>query len=255
MTGDIKTHVQRQFGNAAAQYAVSAVHARGIDLGVMVECARLSGGERVLDAGCGAGHTALSFAPHVREVMALDLTAAMIEQVRRLAAERGLTNVAGCRGDVERLPFPAGAFDVVASRYSAHHWPDPRAALRQFARVLKPDGQFLLADVVAPDNPTQDTFLQAVELLRDPSHVRDHSEDQWLAVLEQAGFAPEVVFTWDIYLDFDDWIARMATPQANAAMIKTLFDGAPAEVRAAMDVQPDYSFMLRCALLRGTLRG
>lgn len=253
--GDIKHQVQRQFGNVAANYLTSAVHARGQDLSVMVESARLSGSERVLDAGCGAGHTALAFAPHVREVVALDLTPAMTEQVRRLAAERRQNSVAVCRGDVERLPFAPGAFDLVVSRYSAHHWPDPAVALCEFARALKPGGRFMLGDVVAPDAPTQDTFLQAVELLRDPSHVRDHTCNQWLALFQQAGFAPEVVFTWDIFLEFDDWVARMATPHHSVAMIKTLFDGAPAEVRAAMQVQPDYSFTIRGTLLRGTLPG
>ena len=62
----------------AANYLTSAVHAQGEDLPVMVDASNLRGDERVLDAGCGAGHTAASFAPHVAEVVALDFTASML---------------------------------------------------------------------------------------------------------------------------------------------------------------------------------
>src|SRR5690348_11657563 len=172
---DVKAAVQQQFGNVAANYATSSVHASGEDLNRMVQYANLIGTERVLDAGCGAGHTALAFAPHVAGVVAYDLTPSMLEQVEALAFQRGTTNLTTHRGDVEELPFEDGVFDLVVSRLSAHHWPHPAQALAQFKRVLKPNGQFILSDIVAAEAPTLDTFLQAIELLRDPSHVRDQS--------------------------------------------------------------------------------
>lgn len=245
---DVKGSVQRQFGNVAANYRTSAVHASGEDLTRMVQIAHLNGTERLLDAGCGAGHTGIAFAPEAREVIAYDLTMAMLEQVERLAEERGIRNVTTRQGDVEHLPFEAETFDVVVSRYSAHHWQHPQAALHEFQRVLKPGGQFILSDIVALDDPTLDTFLQAVELLRDPSHVRDHSTAQWLTMLAETRFRAEVVFTWSLPLNFDSWVLRMATPHLNVAMLKSLFDGAPQEVRAAMDVQPDYTFSIPGAL-------
>src|SRR5258708_7078432 len=161
---DIKSAVQNQFGKVAANYRTSSVHASGEDLQWMVQTAQLTGTERVLDAACGAGHTAVTFAPHVREVVALDFTPAMLEQVEQLAAERQLTNISSRSGDVEKLPFEAHSFDLVVTRYAAHHWPHPLTALQEIARVLKPGGQFLLDDTVAPAEPLHDTFMQAVEL-------------------------------------------------------------------------------------------
>lgn len=248
---DVKAAVQQQFGQVAANYASSVVHATGEDLNRMVQFANLVGTERVLDAGCGAGHTALAFAPHVAQVVAYDLTAAMLEQVERLAAQRTITNLTTQRGDVELLSFEDASFDLVVSRYSAHHWPHPARALAEFKRVLKPNGQFILSDIVAAEDPTLDTFLQTVELLRDPSHVRDHSVSQWTMMLRDAGFTAEVLFTWELPLDFDSWVTRMATANASVVMIKTLFDGAPSEVRDAMDVQPHYGFQIPGALFRG----
>lgn len=250
----VKAVVNQQFSQVAAAYSSSPIHASGPDLAPMLQVAQLSGHETMLDAGCGPGHTALFFAPHVTRVIAADLSEAMLDQGRTLAAARAVTNVEFRRADVEDLPFPDGAFDLVTTRYSAHHWPHPVAALREFRRVLRPGGQLLLGDVVSFDDPTLDTHFQAVELLRDPSHVRDHTLGEWLMLLETAGFRAEVAHTWEIHIEFASWIQRMATPAPSAAMIQTILAHAPTEVRAALRVEPDSSFTMQAALLRGVTR-
>jgi ubiquinone/menaquinone biosynthesis C-methylase UbiE len=251
---NVQEFVQKQFGSVAERYRHSSVHAGGEDLKRMVETANLTGVERVLDAGCGAGHTALTFAPHAAQVVAYDLTPSMLEQVKQLAAERRVSSVVTQEGDVEHLPFADDEFDLVVSRYSAHHWGSPAAALREFRRVLKPGGRFILSDIVAQDAPVVDTYLQTIEVLRDPSHVRDHSAAQWLAMLGAAGFDAEVIYTWRLPLNFDAWVTRMATPGANVSMIKTLFNIAPGEVRAAFEVQEDYTFTLDGVLVLASKR-
>lgn len=247
----LQESVQAQFGNVAENYTTSAVHAGGEDLQQLIKQAELTGAERVLDAGTGAGHAAFAAAPHANEVVAYDFTAQMLEQVRHNADERGLTNIKTELGDVAQLPFEDQSFDRVISRYSAHHWPRPAAALAEFKRVLKPGGLFVLADVVAPDDPTTDSFVQTLELLRDPSHVRDFSVAQWLAYFNGAGFSPELVFEWRVRLTFDKWVARMATPDQNVAMLKTLFAGAPAEVRSRLEIDADNNFALHGAVIKG----
>ena len=105
----IGARIQERFGRAAAAYAVSPVHRGGPDLDAMLAAGALTGRERVLDLGCGPGHAAAAFAPHAAEVVALDLTEAMVELGRRLAAERGIANLRFERGDAARLPFAGGA--------------------------------------------------------------------------------------------------------------------------------------------------
>lgn len=250
-TATLDQAVQQQFGNVAANYASSSVHALGEDLARMVELARLTGSEHVLDAGCGAGHTALAFAPHAAGVVAYDLTPAMLEQVERLAAERGIRNVETRQGSVESLPFENGAFDLVVSRYSAHHWAAPAAALREFRRVLKPGGSFILSDIVAPSAPLLDTWLQAIELLRDPSHVRDHSREQWCDMFDDARFDPQVAHGWMLPLDFDAWVQRIGTPPQFVDALRALYDAAPVEVREFFAIGADYSFSIPGALMVG----
>lgn len=250
MTQDIKAAVQQQFHQVAANYRTSSVHARGVDLAEMLAAAQPRGHERVLDAGCGTGHTALTFAPHVANVVGVDFTGAMLDQARHLADERGLHNVDFRLGDVEQLPFARSEFDLVVSRYSAHHWPHPQRALAEFQRVLRPGGRLILSDIVSFDSFVVDTFVQAIELLRDPSHVRDHTIAQWRSLFAGAGFAAEVVFTWGLRLDFADWVARMRTPDVNVVALRSLMATAPTDVRAALLFEEDGSFTLQGALFR-----
>jgi 2-polyprenyl-3-methyl-5-hydroxy-6-metoxy-1,4-benzoquinol methylase len=251
---DIKTLVRDQFSVAAANYSTSPVHASAPDLAFMTNALVLTGYEEVLDAGCGAGHTALSFAPYVRSVTAIDLSQAMLDQAAALAQQRNLFNLDYRQMDVEQLTFEAASFDLVTTRYSAHHWPHPQQALAQLRRVLRPQGNVLLSDIVSWDDPATDTFLQAIELLRDPSHVRDHSIKQWLALFSETGFvAVEVVSSWDVRLEFASWIARMATPDDRTAVIRKLLAMAPDEVRKSLAVEQDDAFTLKGALFRASV--
>jgi len=250
---DIKQSVHDQFGPAAAQYKTSAVHAMGDDLVQMATLVQQQEGQPyALDAGCGAGHTAMAIAPHSRRVVALDLAPQMLAQVEELACEKGFTHIETRQGDVEHLPFEDNVFDLVVSRYSAHHWPNPLKALGECHRVLKAGGRFLLSDIVSPEEPAHDTFLQTFELLRDASHVRDHTIAQWQAMFTRSEFQSQVVFTWRLPLDFDAWTTRIATPQDNIDMVKKLYDSAPDEIRTSFAIQDNYHFALYGALFEAT---
>src|SRR6478672_6723678 len=114
--------IQQQFGAVAERYVASAVHARGVDLSILVESTALRSDERALDLGTAVGHTAFALAPRAARVIGVDLTVEMLTQASRLATERSIGNVRFARADVNDLPFPNASFDVVTSRLSAHHY-------------------------------------------------------------------------------------------------------------------------------------
>ena len=233
----------------AQAYVDSRDHSHGADLDEMEECIRGAGLRRVLDLGCGGGHVSYRAAPHVGTAVACDVTPAMLDAVARTAAARGLANVETRQASAEALPFADAEFDAVLCRFTAHHWADVEAGLRQARRVVRPGGLAVFMDAVAPPDRAADTHLQAVELLRDASHVRDYGVAEWLAMLSRAGFAVERATRRKLRMDFPTWIARTAVPPATAAAIRALQDGASDAVRAHFALGPDGSFDLDTATM------
>ena len=244
--------VAHQFGQTASAYLTSAVHAQGADLAALHELAAGMGKPLVLDLGCGAGHASFAVAPVARSVTAFDLSSEMLAVVAGAAQERGLHNIVTEQGNVASLPFADASFCMVVTRFSAHHWLDVPAALREVKRVLKPNGLLVVIDITAPEAPLHDTTLQAVELLRDGSHVRDYRPSEWTAMLQAAGFQPERAGDWKLQMAFDEWTARMRTPAERVAAIRSLFASAPEETQTYFDVQKDGSFTIDSTLFKAT---
>jgi SAM-dependent methyltransferase len=246
-TRDHKTQealVGGQFGARAAAYLGSTVHAQGVDLQALVALVRGRPQARVLDLGCGAGHVSFHVAPHVRDVVAYDLSPEMLDVVGRAAAERGLRNIATRQGVAESLPFDDDSFDFVFSRFSTHHWRDLDAGLREAARVLKPGGIAAIADSVSPALPVLDTYLQAVELLRDPSHVRNYTRAEWDAAITRAGLRLGAASQHRLRMQFAVWIERMNTPKVQSDAIRALQTAMSETVTRYFDIGPDGSFDL-----------
>lgn len=241
--------VAQQFGNTANAYLSSTVHSTGADLVALQRIAARYLTPKVLDLGCGAGHVSFALAPHSDSVIAYDVAEQMLDVVANSAKENNLENIQTQQGCAERLPFADRSFDIVVTRFSAHHWQDVSAALREVHRVLRSDGVFVVIDIVAPESALYDTTLQAVELLRDASHVRDYRVTEWSAMLSAAAFTHARKSEWKLTMQFNPWIARMRTPPERVQAIRSLFDSAPEEVVAYFMVQDDCSFSIDAALL------
>ncbi|MRS91067.1 methyltransferase domain-containing protein [Enterobacteriaceae bacterium RIT714] len=235
-------NVEKQFGSQAKAYLTSAVHASGRDLERLSERLAAFPQAHVLDMGCGAGHASFVAAQHVAQVTAYDLSSQMLDVVTQAAQDRGLKNMTTRQGYAESLPFADEYFDIVISRYSAHHWHDVGQALREVKRVLKPGGIFIIMDIMSPGNPVRDIWLQTVEALRDTSHVRNYSSGEWFSLITEAGLISRSLVTDRLSLEFTSWIARMRTPDALAQAIRLYQESASAEVKAYFELQEDGSF-------------
>jgi len=247
--------IQSRFGVAAKDYVTSSVHAQGPDLLWLVEAAALTGNELVVDVATGTGHTALALAPYAHEVIAIDLTVQMLEAARQLAQERHITTIRFVEGDAHSLPLPDRSVDVVTCRQSAHHFINAAQAVHEWARVLKLGGKLILIDSIAAEDEALDAYVHEIEVLRDPSHVRNHRISAWLAMLKAAGFDAHAPRSWDIHLEVPPWTQRMRTPPEKVDRIIDLFSTATPEVRDYLHIENAdgvFAFDLPAVLIVGT---
>jgi ubiquinone/menaquinone biosynthesis C-methylase UbiE len=241
--------VIEQYDSRSNAYLSSAVHANGDDLELMASLIGQRPDAVALDMGCGGGHVAFRMASLVNKVVAYDLSDSMLATVAAEAQRRGLGNIVTKQGAAEALPCPSESFDVVATRYSAHHWHAFTEGLAQMRRVLKPGGLAIFMDVVTPGVPLLDTWLQSMELLRDPSHVRNVSLNEWTSTLASLGFDVGQVATYRLRLEFTSWIQRMQTPDTHVAAIRSLQQRAAAAVTDYFEMKSDGSFTVDTALV------
>ncbi len=235
--------VQSQFGAVAAAYTSSIGHSDPNQLQQVVQLAQPKPSDRALDIATGAGHTALALAPHVAEVVAYDLTLPMLAETARNASQRGLNNVRTQQGMAEELPFPAASFDIATVRIASHHFAEIRRAVAEMARVVKAGGRVVVVDTTVPEDEALDRAINHLEVLRDPSHVRNYRPSEWQQMLSAVGL--QITHTGvDYYteqgpMDFAVWTQRMRTPPEVVAELARLFRNATPALVKALDIQLD----------------
>ncbi len=225
----IKALAQAQFAPSAQAYVSSPTHAHGADLGRILALAAPSGTEVVLDVATGGGHAALTLAPHVRHMIASDLTMAMLHAARSHLSARGMQHVTYLRAEAEQLPITPGSLDLVICRIAAHHFADVAAFVRSAATALCVGGRLIVSDHIGLEEPELDQFMDRFERWRDPSHVRAYTFVEWRHFCAQAGL--EVIHEEDDPrepYEFTAWTERMRMPdEERVALEHWLLEAAP----------------------------
>ena len=244
---------RRQWAAVAERYGAGWKQANAPDLGWLVVALDPAPTDHALDVGTGGGHAALALAPAVASVAAIDPTPEMLAVASRIAAERGIANVSFTRATADALPFPDASFDVAISRFSIHHWPQPEPAFREIGRVVRPGGRLALVDMLAPEYGPLDTFLNAVEFLRDPSHARSLRASEWLSLLGAAGFSARLERAWELEHDVETWLAQTSPAGWRADAVRALLRDAPPAAREHFGIAPDASTLrVGCGLIIAT---
>ncbi len=220
-----KKSVKEQFGAHARTYITSRPHAKGASLQRLVELVEPQPDWQALDIATAAGHTAFAFAPHVAHVHATDITPQMLTVAREQVATRGVDNVTVEHADAENLPYVDNRFDLLTCRIAPHHFPDVDAFLRESVRVLRPRGILAVVDNVVPEGVAGD-YVNAFEKLRDPSHGRCLSVEEWLAGYTQAGLELTQHEILEKQMVFEDWAARH-DPAMQSYLRALLWHGPP----------------------------
>jgi ubiquinone/menaquinone biosynthesis C-methylase UbiE len=199
--------VRREFGQQAARFGEQGLTlSNQAYLQWMVEQLDLQPHFEVLDVAAGTGHLSRAIAPHVKRVVALDLTSEMLAQGRREAAQQGLTNLVFEQGEAESLPYPDEAFDLVVTRFSLHHFADPRGPVHEMVRACRRGGRVAIIDMVSPDDPAVAATHNHLERLRDPSHTRELTADELQQLIREVGLAIVHTAPRDVEGDLDRWL-------------------------------------------------
>lgn len=241
-----KAQVQDYFSRNAEAYVASSSHRSGDDLKRLVELGEWSPDQQALDIATGGGHTALAVAPHVARITVTDLTPRILEKAREFLLSQGVTNAVFQEADAEALPFEANSFDRVTCRIAPHHFPDMAQFVREVARVLKPDGIFLLIDCMAPSDPELDRFDNRVEKWRDPSHGRSCTVEEWQTFLKEAGLNIEQTEFFRKAHMYDDWTTRSQMAADEKERLAKFILGSNAHIRSYFEVKQDHNGQLEC---------
>jgi ubiquinone/menaquinone biosynthesis C-methylase UbiE len=197
-----------QFTRQATVFSTAPAITDDDALRMIVEAARPGPADRLLDVACGPGLVVCAFAPQVQAATGIDVTPAMLERARKLAADNGLANVAWRQGDVYALPYEDASFTIVTTRFSCHHFLDPAAVLREMVRVCTPGGRVIIVDDYASEDPTKAAAFNRLEKLRDPSHSRCLTLTELKGLFGTAGLPePDATF-YELRGDVPSLLAR-----------------------------------------------
>ena len=239
-TPQATTHQHRirdEFARQADTMAAAAVFTDQEILDRIRQAAALTSQSRVLDLACGPGIVAEALARDAGGVVALDLTPAMVSRARSRCAEAGFDNVHCTLSQGETLPFADASFDAVVNRSAIHHFPDPGPILAEVARVLQPGGRLVVSDVVSSEDAEESALHNALEVLRDPSHVRMLPESELRGQLARAGLVVQSLLTWTNQRGFHEWVRITNSPERVAALQPIMHALAKAGVHAGVNLR------------------
>jgi ubiquinone/menaquinone biosynthesis C-methylase UbiE len=229
--------ILEQFTRQAAGYAQSASIRDQDALDLLVRWSAVTASERVLDVACGPGLVVCAFAQVAREATGVDMTPAMLEQARRHAAELGVSNAHWQLAEIPPLPWADDSFDVVVTRYAVHHMTDPLAMLREMVRVCAPGGRVVVCDLALA--PEAVAAFNAMDRLRDPSHVRAFSSDELRELYLQAGLGEPRVTGYTLEGDLDALLARSFPAPGGEEEVRCRFHASLDDDHLGVDARRD----------------
>jgi SAM-dependent methyltransferase len=240
MLDPIQQAARDQFQRHSVNYGRSHILANTDDVAAALSGIEIPPDSSALDLATGGGHTAVYLASRGYSVIAADISAAMLESARTLAAERGMSLELGLH-EAEKLPYSENSFNLVSCRVAAHHFSDREAFIREVTRVLKPGGHFLLIDGSVPDGePVAEEWIHEVEKLRDPSHGRFLSPTAWKALSQRNGLQVLRCETVPFKQPDLEWYFQTAgTTPENREKVRRLVRDAPEAARRVFGISEE----------------
>lgn len=176
----------------------------------------------VLDVAAGTGLLSRAISPHVKQVVALDITPEMLAQGQSEADRQGITNIGFEQGAAEALPYPTASFDMVVTRFSVHHFKSPGVVIREMCRVCRQGGNLVVIDIVSSEEKELAARYNNVERLRDSSHTQALSPSGLKKIIEDAGVKILKYYSREVENSVDDWLDFTHTDENQRRQILAL---------------------------------
>ncbi|MGR2739675.1 class I SAM-dependent methyltransferase [Billgrantia sp. Q4P2] len=181
------------WNNSAARYAKSPIRNESAyrkKLAITQEYLRPD--SSVLEFGCGTGSTAILHAPHVRDMVAIDISDRMLEIAARKARDAGVENISFQRGTLEEVDLAKASFDAVLGLNILHLLEDLDATLARVHGLLKPGGVFVSSTVLIGDiNFLLRLVIPPMQMLGFAPYVNRFGKQALIDKLVSAGFSIE----------------------------------------------------------------
>jgi ubiquinone/menaquinone biosynthesis C-methylase UbiE len=247
-----------QFTRQATPFSTAGTITDENALRMIINAAAPRSADTLLDVACGGGIIVSAFAPHVRHATGIDMTPAMLERAHQLATEKGVSNVTWDRGDVTALPYPDGAFDIVVTRFSMHHFLDPLGVLREMVRVCTPGGRVVVVDMYASDDTAKAAEWNRAEKLRDPSHVRCLTLPELKGLFADASLATPSASFYELRDEIRNLLARSFPNPGDDEKIIEMFSASAEDDRLGIPIRRDgdrIEYAYRVAILASFSHG
>ena len=229
--------ILEQFTRQATPFSTARTIAGEEALRRLIEACGARPEDTLLDVACGGGLVVCAFAEIVRRAEGIDITPAMLDRARALAAEKGLTNTHWRQGDALPLPYPDASFTIVTSRFTFHHFPDPLGVLREMKRVCAPGGRIAVVDTDAPADQTKAAEFNHLELLRDPSHVRAMPAAELIGLFRSAGLPEPRRTGYELRDEVENLLKRSFPNPGDDDTIRALFRASVDDDRLGIPVR------------------
>ena len=237
--------VRREFG---------LEHSADSDIGRIVDLAEPQKKDKALDLITGLGYVAISLAPHVKSVDAVDPDEGILTEAAENAAKANIDNIRFLAGDPTSIPSRDEEYEIVTARMALRHAANPGSCLKSIFRVLKPEGRLFIVDLLKPFQPDMASFFESFLKERDRTHVQCMNLEEWEGLLDKEGFDIDNLEVFPREYDFESWASGSDQDPDKARMLAAMLHGASPRAKRHFRVVEEgsrpLSFVVWVVLLR-----
>jgi ubiquinone/menaquinone biosynthesis C-methylase UbiE len=231
--------IQKQFNRQAKEYAQTNQAKDLRAMASLVGLTKTNASSVTLDVACGPGRLTMAFANHAKQATGLDVTENLLDIGRAEAAKLEIDNIAFTYGSALNIPFDSKTFDTVSCRAAFHHFATPGQVLKELARVLKPDGEIVIADILGNEETTKATHHDALEQLCDPTHVSCLSKTRFLALFNETGLDVTSSRFGSMDYEVEQWLLHGGPNDEQKQEIRSRFEQSVVSDQTGLDAREE----------------